>query len=143
MTRIVMDTNVLVSGTFWQGASARIIRMIEEQKLVLVLSEDILREYDKVMHYDEIRLKVLHHQERVDAVQKIMRLGQMTVRTEMIKEVMNDPDDDKFLEAAIAGNAEYIITQDKKHILPLKEFRGIKIVTPEAFLELAAKFSES
>ena len=49
--------------------------------------------------------------------------------------VKDDPDDDKIIEAAVEGKAEYIITQDN-HLLKLKEFKGIKIVTPKDFLEL-------
>ena len=53
-------------------------------------------------------------------------------KIDVIKE---DPSDNKFVEAAIAGKAEYIITQDK-NILKVKEYMGIKMVTPKEFLEL-------
>jgi len=49
--------------------------------------------------------------------------------------VKQDPDDNKFIEAALEGEADYIVTQDR-HLLKLKEFEGIKIVTPEEFLRI-------
>ena len=65
MIRIVVDTNVLISGTFWLGASARVIGLIEAQKVVLILSDAVVAEYDRIMHSEEIRNKVEHHYERV------------------------------------------------------------------------------
>ncbi len=55
--------------------------------------------------------------------------------SEKLDIVKEDSDDNKFLEAAITGNAGYVITQDK-HLLKIKEFQGIKIVKPEQFLEI-------
>lgn len=53
--------------------------------------------------------------------------------TEKVNIITQDPDDNKFIEAAIAGKADYIISQDK-HLLNLKEYNGIKIIIPEEFL---------
>jgi len=66
----------------------------------------------------------------------VLDLATLVEPKEHLKVIKDDPDDDKFLEASIEGNADYLVTQDKKHILPLKEFRGTKIVTPEEFLHL-------
>ena len=88
------------------------------------------------MHSDEIIQKQAFQQERKDAVLKILQLAVLVEPKEHITAVKDDPDDNKFIEAAIAANASHIITQDKKHLIPLKEFRGIKIVTPEMFLSL-------
>ena len=59
---------------------------------------------------------------------------------EKIEIVKDDSDDNKFVEAAIAGKADYIITQDN-HLLKIKEFRGIKILTPKQFLDILKKDS--
>lgn len=55
--------------------------------------------------------------------------------TKRINEIKDDPSDNKFLEAAIAGNADYIVSGDK-HVLKLKKFKDILIVTPAEFLEV-------
>ena len=137
--RIVLDTNVLISATFWTGASFRILQLIEQGKATLVLSKQILDEYDRIVHSDEILQKQAFQQERKDAVLKILQLAVLVEPKEHITAVKDDPDDNKFIEAAIAANATYIISQDKKHLISLKEFRGIKIVTPETFLSLLEK----
>jgi len=49
--------------------------------------------------------------------------------------IVVDPDDNKFIEAAVEGKADCIVTQDK-HLLKLKEFRKIKIITPDEFIKL-------
>ncbi len=51
-----------------------------------------------------------------------------------IKVVKDDPEDDKFVETAVEGDAYFIVTQDK-HLLKLKDYQGIKIITPEEFLK--------
>ncbi len=136
MLRVVLDTNVLVSGTFWSGQSSHIIKLVEQGKLVLIVSKAILREYDEIIHSEEIRQKVKHHTERAQAALKLAQFGTFVEPKERIRAVKDDPDDDKFLEASIAGNAKYLISKDKNHLLPLKEFRGVKIITPEEFLDL-------
>lgn len=50
--------------------------------------------------------------------------------------VKNDPKDNKFFEAALARNADYIISQDRKHILPIKEYKGTKKILPEKFFKI-------
>ena len=55
---------------------------------------------------------------------------------EKLNVVKNDPDDDKFIEAAVEGDCDCIVSKDKKHLLKLKEFRGIKIISPEEFLKI-------
>ena len=55
MIRIVMDTNTLISGTFWLVAPTEVITFVEEGKIELILSKEILEEYNKVINYDEIK----------------------------------------------------------------------------------------
>lgn len=132
--RIVLDTNTLISGTFWLGIPSHIIKLIEKEELILIISSAIVEEYDNVLNYDEIREKVKHHNECVQAIQKLLQLGIIVDPKEKFVVIKEDPDDDKLLEAAIAGNAQYIISKDK-HLLNLKEWRGIHILKPEDFLE--------
>jgi putative PIN family toxin of toxin-antitoxin system len=134
MKRVVLDTNVLISATFWTGASFRVLKLIEQGKVNLILSKAILQEYDKIVHSDEIIHKAAYQQQRIASVQKVLQLAILVEPKEQLNIIKDDPDDDKFLEAAAEGAADYLVTQDKKHILPLKEFRKTKIITPEEFL---------
>ena len=63
----------------------------------------------------------------------IIEKSMLVVPTKKLK-VVSDPDDDKFVEAAVEGKANVIISQDK-HLLSLKNYKDIKIITPETFLE--------
>ncbi len=132
--KVVIDTNTLISGTFWSGIPSHIIRLVEKEELILVISSTIVKEYAEVLNYEEIRKKVRDHDECVQAIQKLLQLGVIVNPKEKFNIIKEDPDDDKFLDAAVEGNAKYIISRDK-HLLKLKEFNGIKIVKPEQFLE--------
>ena len=134
MIRLVLDTNVLISGTFWRGSSSQVIKQIEDRKALLILSQEIWKEYMKVLDLEEIRRKVAQHRERKSAALKLTSLGIFIIPKERIR-IVEDPDDDKFIEAAVAGKAKYIITQDKT-FLKVKKFRNIKTITPEEFLAL-------
>ena len=134
MIRVVLDTNVLVSGTFWSGPSARIIKLIEQKRLELISSRAILEEYNFVMDYDEIKRKVNHHHERAQAALKLAQLGTLVHPRTRIHVIKEDPSDDKFIEAAMMGKARFIISQDK-HLLNLKRYQNVIILTPEEFLK--------
>ena len=138
--RIVIDTNVVISGSFWKGISRHIIELIDGKNIVIIISNPIIEEYNEIIYSEDILERTKHFKEpRENIMMKLLQKSVVVSPNEEIKIIKDDPGDDKFIEAAIAGNARYIITKDYKHILPLKEFRGIKIVTPEEFLESIEK----
>ncbi len=138
MTRIVLDTNVLVSGTYWTGASFKILQLADVGKLTVVLSQDIINEYLRILQSNEILDKATEEQHHAAdaATRKLLTSALLVEPAEKINIVKADPDDDKFIEAALAGKAQYIISQDK-HLLDLKEYKSIRILTPGEFLTLA------
>ena len=128
--RVVIDTNIFVS-SFFGGNPRRIIDLWKEEKITLCLSKDILDEYIEVLErmglQDEDELKELL---------SLFRKGfnmLFTARTPKIQAIKSDPDDDKFIECALALKAEVIITGDKA-IEVIGEYMGIKIFTPRRFL---------
>ncbi len=132
--KITVDTNVLISATFWNGDSQRIIELVENKELVLVLSQDILKEYKEVIQYDDIQKKI----ERNSLVLrytflKIIQISTLVEPSKSIFLVKDDPDDNAILECALEGEVDYIISQDK-HLLKIKELQGIQIITPKEFL---------
>jgi len=132
--RIVADTNILISATFWKGDSERIMRMVEKGKVTLVLSSEIIKEFIKVLRSDEILQKIRDKDLRFQlTVEKIVSLAEIVVPDEKLNVVKDDPDDNIVLECAEKGAVDFIITNDK-HLLKLREFEGIPIVTPAEFL---------
>ena len=124
-----MDTNILVS-SLWAGPPWQVVRLWRDRKLWLVVSDDILREYLDVLSRfvappdlrewtelltDPLRSLHVEPQERIDAIPL-------------------DPTDNRFLECALAGSAEAIVSGDR-HLLSLSAFRHIPIVTPVQFLK--------
>ena len=134
--RVVLDTNVLISATFWNGDSNRIIAKIEQKEAELIISKEILEEFVSVLGYEEIQKKIKDKNlEMKRTVEKIVSISTIVEPHQKFKVIKDDPDDDKFLDCAIEGNAEFIISQNK-HLLKLKEFEGTKILTPSEFLKL-------
>ncbi|MEK6973933.1 MAG: putative toxin-antitoxin system toxin component, PIN family [Nanoarchaeota archaeon] len=134
--KITVDTNVLVSATFWYGDSNKIIEMVENKKIVLILSRPILEEYVEVINSEDVQSKIKNKKlifkystESLNALAEIINIKS---KINIVKE---DPDDNKILECAFDGRVDYIISKDN-HLLKLKEFRGIKIIKPEEALVL-------
>ncbi len=127
--KAVLDTNIFISGIFWKGASNKVILNWKEGKFMLVTSLGTLSELIKVLKDFKIKLPDEMIREWIDL---IVRNSIIVEPKEKIAIVKDDPKDNIFVETAIAGNVDYIVSQDN-HLLKLKEFRGIKIITPEEF----------
>ena len=136
MIRVTVDTNVLVSATFWYSASYRIIELVEQGKVELVLSEAIIQEFSAVLEYEEIKKKIVNKGLlMLRTVEKLVSMSKIVVPTIKIAVVKEDPDDDKILECAVAGDVNYLISKDN-HLLRIVKYGKIKIVSPEEFLNL-------
>lgn len=135
-TKVVTDTNVLISATFWKGLSESIVWMAQEGEVVIIISSEILREYLNALDYKELTKKV-----QAKGLTKLFtaaKLAQIAIIVEpktRVNAVRDDPDDNKIIEAAIEGKADFILTYDK-HLLKLKEYESVKIVTPEEFINV-------
>jgi putative PIN family toxin of toxin-antitoxin system len=130
MRRVVIDTNVMVSA-YLGGRLETIIVAWIEGKFVLTVSNQIVNEYINVLSRPKFKIA---RAELDDFAALILSKAEFVVPGENIRVVEADPSDNKFLEAAVTGQADYIISGDK-HLRDLKEFRGIAILTPSAFLE--------
>ena len=127
--KVVLDTNIFISGIFWKGSSNRVINNWREGKFILVTSLEAVSEIIKILKDFKIKLS----DEMIKAwVDLIVRNSMIVEPKEKIVIVKDDPKDDIFIETAVAGNVDYIVSQDN-HLLKLKEFREIKIITPEEF----------
>ena len=137
--KVVLDTNVLVSGTFWTGDSFKILRRIDLKEIILVLSKELLDEYDETIHKEEIFEKIENKNLIINKIIKRVIEDATIVSSEKKFDIIKeDLDDNRVLECAVEGRVDYIITQDS-HLLKLNEFEGIKIITPGEFLEIFEK----
>lgn len=134
--KITADTNILISATFWYGASNEILNKVERKEIELILSLEIIEEFVRILNSDEIQQKIKNKNLEMNrTVEKIIEMSTIIEPKIKLNVVKDDPSDNKFLECAKAGNVNYLVSNDKKHLLKLKEFEGIKIVSPEEFLD--------
>ncbi len=133
--RVVVDTNVVVS-TFLSptGAPAGVLAHWQNQSFEWVVSDLLLREYHRALLYDRVAAR--HGMSTEEVAEVVMELRRFALVVEPQKNlaiIREDPDDDRVLECAVAGDPDYIISGDK-HLLRLREYRGIPILSPSAFL---------
>ena len=131
--RVVLDTNVFISGIFWEGNfCSKIIDKWKNREFELVSSIEIIEELLNTLKHFKIQLD----EETIESWRNIIIerviIAKSSERLDVIKE---DPNDNKFLETAIAGKANFIITQDN-HLLKVKKLNSIIILNPEEFLKL-------
>ena len=134
MTKIVLDTNVLISALIRTGKPRALILEIVEGKAQLILSRDILEEFAKTTANPKIR-RYIDLQDTTEFLKIIGSLAKIVRIKSKFKVVNQDPDDDIILRPAYDGKADYIVSGDE-HLLTLKTFKGIKIVNIAAMLEI-------
>lgn len=129
--KVVIDTNIFVS-SFFGGNPRKIVDLWRDGKITLCLSKDILDEYIEVLQRIGLKGEV-EIQELLSLFAKGVNIL-FTTKTPHIRTVKDDPEDDKFIECAVALKAEAIITGDKA-LKAMNEYMGIKILTPQQFLK--------
>jgi len=140
MTRIVIDTNILVSAILTpKGNPAKILKLILEGKLYLIISPAILEETRQVFNYPRLVKLLKKNKITLDEVygflDKLSRVAVITPGQLNIGVIQDDPSDNKILACGLEGEADFIISGDH-HLTDLKTFQGIKIVNPAAFLKI-------
>lgn len=129
--KVLIDTNVFVS-SFFGGNPRKIIDLWKKGKIILCLSKDILDEY-----VDVLQRVGLKEENEIEELLSLFAKGLnilFTTKTPDIRAVKDDPEDDKFIECAVALKAEVIITGDKA-LKAMGEYMGIKILNPQQFLK--------
>jgi len=137
--KIVLDTNVLVSGLLTPfGSSGEIVRMISAGKLILQYDSRMLLEYQEVLY----RPKFQFNRGDVDLLLDYINKNGQVVPTSPLKKRLPDPDDEPFLEVAIGGEAVCFVTGNKVHYpRPFRE--GMKILSPSEFINFYRKRKDS
>lgn len=131
--RVVLDTNVLVSALAFPGSKPdQILSRARRRELDLYMSPAIVSELDRVLR-DKFRLS---RHEVALRVRAIRRIAYLVHPTERIAVVTANDDDNRILECAVAARAEFLVTGDRAHLLPLGSYRGTRIIAPDQFLEI-------
>lgn len=137
MIRAVLDTNTLVSAIINtdKSVSQEIYQNSKDKRFLLVISPSILAEMEDVIHRPRVmRFHKYSAQELQRIVKELTNVSYVVPGNTQV-EIVRDPDDNKIVSAAIEGQADYIISRDKD-LLDLKQYQGIKIVSPEEFMKI-------
>ena len=136
--KIVLDTNVLVSGLLTPfGSSGEIVCMVSAGVLTLQYDSRILLEYQEVLY----RSKFQFDKELIDTLLTYVKQNGQIIPASPLKKHLPDPDDEPFLEIAIGGRAVCLITGNKSHF-PRQFRQGMKILSPSEFIDFYREFDQ-
>ena len=136
MVKVVADTNIYISALFWRGNPYKFIHLCFEEKPKLVISSQIINELERILLTDG---KFGLPREDVALYSEIiLSHAELVSPAFTLNVIVKDPADDRILECAVEGEVDYLVSGNK-HLLDVKEFRGIKIVTPKQILEVLGR----
>ncbi len=136
MIRIVLDTNLFISALLKPDSNPdKILNLVREEKVLLLISDDICDEISRVLFYPKIRKRlVASDEELLNFVRLFRTVAISTPGVLTIPPLAADPDDTKYLICAVEGRADFIVSGDH-HLADLVIFQGIRIVTAAEFLQ--------
>jgi len=130
--RVVLDTNVLVSAFLFTGITSQMVPLWQKGSITVLLSREILDEYLRVLAYPKFQLS----EEEIKGLieEELLPFVQVIKPGTRIHVVKRDPSDNKFLECAVTGKADALISGDKD-LLVIRHYRRIRIQTVSQFLD--------
>ena len=140
MITVVLDANQYVSALLKSRSnSAKIVKLVYEGHVELLISAPIISELRRVLAYP--KLAKIHRRTPKDIerfIKKLEKIARLTPGKLPIQAVKDDPTDDKYLVCAAEGGADFIVSGDR-HLKDLRQFQGIRIVDPAAFLKIVSQ----
>ncbi len=134
--RVVVDTNILISGVIKpSGDVGRVLLLLRDGRYTVLYAQSLLTELVDVLNRPRMRHKYRLTDEDIETVVALILLRGQAVHPQRRIAVCRDPKDNKFLEVAVAGNADAIVSGDRD-LLSLNPFEDIPIISPQEFLDL-------
>mgnify|MGYP003525425025 FL=1 len=131
MIKLILDTNVFISGIFWSGTPAKILNAWYEKKIKIVCSLEILDEYSRV---SDILSKKYPSVDMEPFINLMIRDAELFTPIKLKTPVSRDPDDDKFIAVALAANCHLIVSGDND-LLSVTGYKDIEIINPSEFVK--------
>ncbi|MCL4375453.1 putative toxin-antitoxin system toxin component, PIN family [Candidatus Marsarchaeota archaeon] len=128
--KVVLDTNILISALGWKGKPHRIMEMVASNELELFISDKQFIELSRVLNYPRLSFTTEQKSRFKEFILEIASFVKPTIKLDVIKD---DPDDNMILECALVAGVDYIVSGDD-HLLSIKKFGKIKILTADDFL---------
>ncbi|MBD3185016.1 putative toxin-antitoxin system toxin component, PIN family [Candidatus Poribacteria bacterium] len=130
--KVVIDTNVFISGLNFAGKPGDVLDMLIREEMDVYISSFILSELENIL-----RGRFGWANENISKVLSIIEAKAIKIQPKIRLSVIKEKDsDNRILECAVEARVDYLISGDKRHLLPLKEYSGVKLLSPGKFLEL-------
>lgn len=133
--KVVLDTNIFVSGIIYGGTPRVCIDLAREGKIQLFTSNALLLELARILNekfeWSEWKIR--------DTISGLSKFIEIVSTSQIVSLINKDESDNRILEVAKEVDADYIVTGDKRHILPLRKFGKTKILGASDFVQLFAK----
>jgi len=127
--KVVLDTNIYISAILFGGNPERIRKLSKEKELEILISEAMIAEVAEVL-----RKKFNWESWQISQIiDEIRETATLIIPNQTISIIKKDEDDNRILECSVEGKAQYIVSGDK-HLLSLKEYQSVKILSPAEFL---------
>lgn len=131
MLKLVLDTNVFISGIIFGGNARTILNLIIQGKLKLYISDEILSELKDVLQRDKFGFPLKNIYHILNEIDLISELVSPTFHHNIVE---RDPKDNIVIDCAVAAGVDYVITGDHD-LLEMKVFGNIKIISPAGFIK--------
>ena len=130
--KVTVDTNFLISSTQWENSvSRRLLNMMIEKDVEIYITDFVIEEFSRVLKRD-----FKYNEDDVERfIEIVLSFVKLVVTKNEVNLIKDDPSDNRIIECALESKSDYILTYDK-HLLKIKEYKGIKIIKPEEFLKI-------
>jgi putative PIN family toxin of toxin-antitoxin system len=123
--RVVFDTNILLSAIGWKGTPYQCVELARQGRIVSFTCSEILDEL-----IEKLRVKLKFPDNYItETIADLISYTSLIQINKTLKVIENDPDDDIILECAVVSRSTYIVTGDKKHLLPLQNYQNVQIIS--------------
>ena len=127
--RVIIDTNVLISGIFFAGLPGKLLRLWKDGQIKFVASSEMFYEYAEVIRRLGKKYPAIETSDIIDLLAVELEM----VKSKKLREsICQDPDDDKFIACALSAKVKIVITGDKD-LLDLRTYKGIQFLNPGQF----------
>ena len=131
--RVVLDTNILISGLLFKGKLSGIVELWQKGKIVPIISKETFEELRTVLEYQKFSLSHVEIKSLIE--HEILPYFEVVNVSKHVKGACRDPGDDKFISCAISANADGIVTGDKD-LSDLKKYRSVRIIHASDFIKM-------
>ena len=128
--RVVLDTNIVVSGLLFGGIPLKILKSGFQERFIWLVSPPLIDELERVLLAKKFGLSKSEIQ---TLVKPIFEVIEVVVPTSEVNIIQRCPGDNRVLECAVDGKCDFIVTGDRRDLLSLKRFGGIEIITARRF----------